>query len=167
MLCRRECLGALVPRIDVATALSLVGMHPKQAQLAYLFRQQYPVRLRCSTAPTAVSGIFSSVPNGWVGNVPLRYARGALPSSARTFPVPPPALGYSYCVAASRGLVCRGTTSLCRRPHTPVPWTAALAARRAHECPREQAFWTRSSRLQSKTEALGTVGYKLVVDVID
>ena len=45
---------------------------------------------------------------------------------------------------------------------------SALALRRAS--PRswwstEQAFWTRSSRLQSKTEALGTVGYKLRVDV--
>jgi hypothetical protein len=31
--------------------------------------------------------------------------------------------------------------------------------------PRDTAFWTRSSRLQAKAEALGSVGYKSRVEV--
>ena len=31
----------------------------------------------------------------------------------------------------------------------------------------EKAFWTRSSRLQAKAEALGSIGYKSRVDVDD
>ena len=47
---------------------------------------------------------------------------------------------------------------------------AALWLRRASPGPwwsTEKAFWTRSSRLLAKAEALGSIGYKSTVDVDD
>ena len=42
------------------------------------------------------------------------------------------------------------------RRATPGPWWST-----------EKAFWTRSSRLQAKSEALGSIGYKSRVEVDD